>query len=134
MVEITKVPQAPAHCLGVINLRGKVIAVTDLRKKLGMEAMEWNKSTRIVVYDVGGLVTGMIVDAVEEVLRIPNSTIEPTPGIAISTTSDYVHGVARVEGRLLLLLDISEIAVDVNESLVCSTNSPLCVVSEVEPQ
>lgn len=117
MVEITKVPQAPSYCVGVVNLRGKVITVIDLRTKLDMEAIARDKNTRIVVYDVEGIVTGMIVDAVEEVLRIPRSAIEPAPGIATSTASDYIQGVAKVEDRLLLLLDISKIAVEVDERI-----------------
>lgn len=114
MVEITKVPQAPSYCEGVINLRGRVIAVIDLRKKLDLETREWDRSTRIVVYDVEGVVTGMIVDAVEEVLRIPRSTIESTSGIA-TATSDYIQGVARFDDRLLLLLDISKMAAEAGE-------------------
>jgi len=84
MVEITKVPQAPHFCEGVINLRGKVIPVIDLRLKFTMEAKERDKDSRIVVCDVNGVVIGMIVDAVEEVLRIPSSTVEPAPDIVTS--------------------------------------------------
>ena len=118
MVEITKVPQAPHYCEGVINLRGKVIPVIDLRKKFSMETMEWDKNTRIIVCDVDGHVIGMIVDAVEEVLRIPNSTIEPPPSIVTSISSDYINGVAKLEGRLLIFLDISKIAKEVNQQVV----------------
>ncbi len=110
MVEITKVPQAPHYCEGVINLRGKVIPVIDLRKKFEMDVEEWTKNTRIIVCDVDGTVIGMIVDAVEEVLRIPSSTIEPAPEIVTSVNSDYIKGVAKLEGRLLIFLDISKIA------------------------
>lgn len=110
MVEITKVPQAPHYCEGVINLRGKVIPVIDLRKKFEMDVEEWTKNTRIIVCDVDGNVIGMIVDAVEEVLRIPSSTIEPAPEIVTTVNSDYIKGVAKLEGRLLIFLDISKIA------------------------
>ncbi len=75
LVEITQVPQAPQYCEGIINLRGKVIPVINLRKKFGMEIIEWNKLTRILVCDMDGKVVGMIVDSVEEVLKIPQSTI-----------------------------------------------------------
>lgn len=132
MVEVTKVPQAPSYCEGVINLRGKVIPVIDLRTKLDLESTERDRNSRIVVYDVEGTVTGMIVDAVEEVLRIPRTTIEPTPAVATSTTSDYVQGIARVEERLLLILNISKIAAEVGEALVCPTDLPTLVVSESE--
>ena len=69
MVDITSVPQAPHYCEGVINLRGQVIPVIDLRKKFDLESSEWDKNTRIVVCDVDGNVIGMIVDAVQEVRR-----------------------------------------------------------------
>lgn len=117
MVEITKIPQTPHYCEGVINLRGKVIPVIDLRKKFEMEVKEWTKNTRIIVCNVEGNVTGMIVDAVDEVLRISSSTIEPAPGIVSSVDSDYIKGVAKLEERLLLFLDISRIAVEVGEAV-----------------
>ena len=121
MVEITKVPQAPHYCEGVINLRGKVIPVIDLRKKFDMDVQEWNKNTRIIVCDVDGNVLGMIVDAVEEVLRIPSSTIEPAPRIAMSVNADYISGVAKLDERLLIFLDISRIACDINQSAAMET-------------
>ena len=106
MVEITKVPQAPSYCEGVINLRGKVILVIDLRKKFEMEVREWDKDTRIIVCDVGGNQVGMIVDSVDEVLRIPSSTIEPVPTIVTAVGTDYIRGVAKIDERLLIFLDI----------------------------
>lgn len=112
MIEITEVPQVPSYCEGVINLRGEVITVIDLRTKFGLAAIERDHGTRIVLYDVEELVTGLIVDAVEEVLRIPSSTIEPAPGITTSTASYYIQGVVRLEHRVLLLLDISKIAAE----------------------
>jgi len=117
MVEITKVPQAPHYCEGVINLRGKVIPIIDLRKKFEMDIEEWTKNTRIVVCDVDGNVIGMIVDAVEEVLRIPSSTIEPAPEIVTSINSDYIKGVAKLEERLLIFLDISKIAGEMTQEI-----------------
>ena len=117
MVEITKVPQAPHYCEGVINLRGKVIPVVDLRKKFDMEAAEWDKNTRIIVCDVNSNVVGMIVDAVEEVLRIPSSTIEPAPKIITSGAADYIKGVAKMKERLLIFLDICKIAIELDNSM-----------------
>lgn len=96
MIDITQVPHAPHYCEGVINLRGKVIPVIDLRKKFDMDTSERDKNTRIVVCDVDGNVIGMIVDAVHEVLRIPSSTIEPAPKIVTSIDVDYIKGVARL--------------------------------------
>jgi purine-binding chemotaxis protein CheW len=117
MVEITKVPQAPHYCEGVINLRGKVIPVVDLRKKFDMESREWDKDTRIVVCDVDEHQVGMIVDSVDEVLRIPQSSMEPAPGIVTSVGTDYIKGVAKIEERLLIFLDISKIAGEVSQAV-----------------
>lgn len=124
MVEITSIPQTPHYCEGVINLRGKVIPVIDLRKKFEMETIDWGKNTRIVVCDVDGDVVGMIVDAVEEVLRIPSSTIEPAPDIVTSINSDYIKGVARLEERLLIFLDISRITREVNQEVADKEQAP----------
>lgn len=113
MVEITHVPQAPSYCEGVINLRGKVIPVIDLRSKFGMAIKDRDKETRIAVCDVEDMQIGMIVDSVQEVLRIPGSSVEACPEIATSVGQDYVKGVAKLEDRLLLFLDISKIAAEV---------------------
>ena len=115
LVEITQVPQAPQYCEGIINLRGKVIPVINLRKKFGMEIVEWNKLTRILVCDMDGKVVGMIVDSVEEVLKIPQSTIEPTPDIVSSINSEYIEGIAKQDKELLIFLNISRIAGEINE-------------------
>lgn len=117
MVEITKVPQAPSYCEGVINLRGNVIPVIDLRKKLDMEVEEWTKSTRIVVCDVEGEMVGMVVDAVEEVLRIPGSTIEPAPKVVSSVNADYISGIAKLDNRMLIFLDISKITSEIRKEI-----------------
>ena len=117
MVEITQIPDAPSYVEGIINLRDKVIPVIDLRKKLGLEATEHCKETRIVVMDVNGRMTGMIVDSVSEVLRAPKSTIEPPPQMVNSVNADYLSGVVKLEGRLLILLDISKIAGEVHSAV-----------------
>jgi len=114
MVEITKVPQAPHYVEGVINLRGKVIPVIDLRTKFGLKTKDRDKNSRIVVCDVKGEIVGMVVDSVSEVLRIPSSTVEPPPAIATGVDQHYISGVVKLEGRLLLFLDISRIATDVH--------------------
>lgn len=109
MVDITRVPRAPEFVEGIINLRGKVIPIIDIRKRFNMELAPHNKNTRIVVVDIAGQVMGMVVDSVSEVLRIPASTIEPTPEIVTSIDSDYIRGVAKLEDRLLIYLDLSKI-------------------------
>ncbi len=114
MVEITKVPQAPHYVEGVINLRGKVIPIIDLRKRFNLEIKEYDKNTRIVVVDIGGHITGMVVDSVSEVLRLPSNTIEAPPEIVAGVNSEYIRGVAKLEDRLLIFLDLSKV-IDVDE-------------------
>lgn len=117
MVEITKLPEVPHYCEGVINLRGKVIPVLDLRRKFDMEGKKWDKNTRIIVCDTENGVFGMIVDEVQEVLRLQSSTIEPAPDIVTSSAADYIVGVAKLDERLLIFLDISRIAAETGKSL-----------------
>ncbi|MEW5796057.1 MAG: chemotaxis protein CheW [Candidatus Zixiibacteriota bacterium] len=109
MVEITRVPQAPHYIEGVINLRGKVIPIVDLRKRFNLELKEHDKNTRIVVVDIGGTIMGMIVDSVSEVLRLPADTIEPPPDIVTGVNSEYIRGVAKLDDRLLIFLDLSKV-------------------------
>lgn len=109
MVEITKVPQAPSYVEGVINLRGKVIPIIDLRKRFNLELKEQDKNTRIVVVDIKGNIMGMIVDSVSEVLRLPANTVEPPPDLVTGINSEYINGVAKLEDRLLIFLDLSKV-------------------------
>ena len=114
MVEITKVPQAPHYVEGVINLRGKVIPIIDLRKRFNLEMKEYDKNTRIVVVDINNNIMGMIVDAVSEVLRLPADTVEPPPELVTGVNSEYIKAVAKLEDRLLIFLDLSKV-IDVEE-------------------
>ncbi len=106
MVEITPVPNAPHYVEGVLNLRGKVIPIINLRTRLGLSSTEHTKDTRIVVVDVAHLLLGFIVDSVEEVLRLPEELIEPPPSIGHGRADEFHKGVGRVEGRLLILLNL----------------------------
>lgn len=108
MLEVTKVPNAPEYVDGVINLRGKVIPIIDLRRRFGMPRKEHDKHTRIVVVELRGKVVGFVVDAVREVLRIPRDVTEPPPAIAGSDTDEYITGVGKLEDRLLILLDLEK--------------------------
>ncbi len=108
MVEITSVPKAPHYVEGVINLRGKVIPIIDLRHRFGLSAAERTKDTRIVVVDVSRIILGIIVDSVSEVLRVPSSLIEPPPS-GKQGGSEFHKGVGRVDGRLLILLDLNRL-------------------------
>jgi purine-binding chemotaxis protein CheW len=106
LVEITHVPNAPYFVEGVVNLRGKVIPIINLCTRLGLSSEEPTKDTRIVVVEAGRVILGFIVDSVEEVLRLPEEFIEPPPSTAGGGASDFHKGVGRVEGRLLILLDL----------------------------
>ena len=109
MLEVTRVPNAPEYVDGVINLRGKVIPIIDLRRRFGMERKEHDKNTRIVVVELSGKVVGFVVDAVSEVLRIPQSVTEPPPPIVAGVKTDYITAVGKLEDRLLILLDLESV-------------------------
>jgi purine-binding chemotaxis protein CheW len=109
MMSITKIPNAPIFIEGVINLRGKIIPIIDLRKRLGFKNQEYDNSTRIIVVELDGLVLGFIVDSVSEVLRIPENTIEPPPSMVAGIESEYIEGVGKLDDRLLILLELKKI-------------------------
>jgi purine-binding chemotaxis protein CheW len=103
---ISMVPNAPAYVKGVMNLRGKIITIIDVKQKLGFQAIkEVNGSTRILIVGVGSTLTGLLVDEVDEVIRIPASNIEPNPA-SVAETSPYVKGIAKIQDRLIVLLDL----------------------------
>lgn len=109
MLQVTRVPNAPDYIDGVINLRGKVIPILDLRTRLSMPRKEHDKDTRIVVVELGGRVVGFVVDAVSEVLRIPKSVTEPPPAVVSGIDAEYITAVGKLEDRLLILLDLERI-------------------------
>ena len=111
MRDITRLPNAPDFIEGVINLRGRVIPVVGLRKRLGMESLARGKETRIVIVEVAGGIFGFEVDAVSEVLRISSETIEPPPRLK-QGGNEYVSGIGKLENRLLLLLDMERLMSD----------------------
>lgn len=107
-MEITKVPRAPEFVEGVINLRGKVIPIIDLRRRFGLAPKAHDKNTRIIVIEINNIIVGFVVDAVSEVLRIPASTVEPPPVVA-GVDSDYISGVGKLQDRLLIMLDLDKL-------------------------
>jgi len=109
MTTITRLPRAPEFVEGIINLRGKVIPVVDLKKRFGLAESDQTKASRIVVVDVGDHTIGMVVDAVSEVLRVPTSAVEPPSPVVTSVESDYIRGIAKLEGRLIILLDLDKV-------------------------
>jgi purine-binding chemotaxis protein CheW len=105
---VTRVPNAPHFIEGVINLRGKVIPIVDLRKRFGMPQSQHDKNTRIIVVEVLTKTVGFIVDSVREVLRIPQSVVDPPPPIVGGISSDYIEGVGKMDDRLLILLNLEK--------------------------
>lgn len=108
-MDITKVPNSPPHVEGVINLRGKVIPVIDLRRRFELEYRAHDNQTRIIVIDLHGTIIGFVVDAVSEVLRIPSTTVDPPPPLVSGIDSQYIKGVGKLEDRLLILLDLDQL-------------------------
>ena len=109
MIEITRVPKAPKFVEGVINLRGKIIPIIDLRKRFGMEEKEKDKDTRIVVVEINEQTIGFVVDSVSEVIRMPLANIEDAPELVTGIDADYIQGVGKLEKTLLILLDLEKV-------------------------
>ncbi len=107
MVPITKIPNAARHVEGIINLRGKILPIVNLRSRFGMPARTYDKHTRIMVLEMeNGKVAGFVVDSVNEVLRFPRSITEPPPQNVTDTDTAYITSVAKLEDRLIILLDL----------------------------
>jgi purine-binding chemotaxis protein CheW len=107
--EITAVPSAPETVEGVINLRGKIIPVMDLRKRFGHADIQPDKKNRILVVELENKLVGLIVNAASEVLKISPSDIEPPGNVFAEGESSYVTGVGKLKGRLIILLDIAKL-------------------------
>lgn len=108
-IQCTKVPNAPKYVDGVINLRGKVIPVVNLRYKLGMQRKEADQNSRIIVVETNGVIIGFLVDAVKEVLRIPVSITEAPPPMISGVSSEYISSVGKLKDRLLILLNTNKV-------------------------
>lgn len=110
LVSITRMPKAPIFIEGVVNLRGQIITVIDLAKRLDLPSLGRTDSTRIMVVEVGDDTVGMIVDSVSEVLRLSADNIEDTPSlIETEVHEQYLRGVGKSDDRLLILLDLNEV-------------------------
>lgn len=109
MEKITMVPRTPDFVEGVINLRGRIIPVIDLCKRFNLTYTERSGSSRIIIVDVGGNTIGMIVDAVSEVLRITADSIEPPPPMVHGIDAAYLRGIAILDSRLIILLNLEKI-------------------------
>lgn len=106
---ITRVPQTAPFVRGVINLRGVVTPIIDLRVRFGLEETDHTDSTRIIIVFYNGIEVGLIVDAANDVIDIPHDMIEPTPEVIGAVHVDYINGIAKLDKRLLILLDLEKV-------------------------
>lgn len=109
MQEITDVPHSETYLLGVINLRGQVIPVIDLKKKFNLGCYADSGSTRIIVVETDEFVVGMVVDSVSEVLRLDRGQIEPPSPVIASIETDYIRGVGKVDGKMVIILVLEKV-------------------------
>lgn len=115
ITEITQVPNSPDYVEGVINLRGKVIPVINLRKKFHFEDKPTDDTSRIIIMEIQGITNGLIVDSVSEVLRIPANSVEPAPPMSAELQSQFIKGIAKLENRLIILIDLDNLLGDATE-------------------
>lgn len=113
MMPVTTVPRTPEYVKGVINLRGKVIPIIDLRLRFGMESIDYSERTCIIVVEIDGqtgtVQVGVVVDAVSEVLNVDTKDIEDTPQFGRSLDTEYILGMAKMEGGVKILLDVDQV-------------------------
>ena len=108
MMPVTRVPRTPDFIRGVLNLRGRVIPVVDLRIRFGMEVVE-NQDVCIIVVQVRGIQMGIVVDRVSEVVMVAAADIEPPPSFGFDVPTDFLLGIAKAQGRVRMLLDIDHV-------------------------
>lgn len=108
-LEITQIPETAEHIVGIVNLRGRVIPIIDLRVLFGMAQKDRDKHSRIVVMELDGKAAGFMVDGVREVLRIPRDVTEEPPAVVGSSCGEYITAIGKLDDRLLILLDVEKI-------------------------
>ncbi len=109
---VTHIPQVPEFIEGIINLRGNVIPIIDLRKRFGLPTRERDDHTRIIVTRMEGRIVGLIVDSVSQVMKIPKANVQPPPDTIATIAGEYILGIGKVDDRMLILLDIEKILSD----------------------
>ncbi len=107
--EITPVPDLPEFIKGVINLRGRIVAVVDMSKRLGTAGAGGKKANRVLILEIGGSLTGLVVDSVSEIIKLDEEAIEPPPEMISSIGAEYVTGLGRHKDRLFVLLEIEKL-------------------------
>ena len=122
LVPITRLPQTPSFMEGVINLRGRSIPVVDIRKRFELALTPYSDDTRIMVVDINGQTVGIIVDAVHEVIRLTSDSVEPPPPTFILDVQ-YIHGIGKVDDRLVILIDIDKVLSSLEERVLTDVNA-----------
>jgi len=107
--EITRIPEAPPHVRGVLNLRGRMVPVVEIRTRLGLALAPATPHSRVIVVEAHDRLFGLLVDRVSRIAKIPTSTIRPAPAEAMSANTDYVTGIAQTGDKLIILLDIDKV-------------------------
>jgi purine-binding chemotaxis protein CheW len=127
LTAITRVPHLPDFIKGVINLRGTIIPVIDLKLKFGMPLPPYGNHSCVIVTEYSGRVFGIIVDTVSDILVIPPAEISPTPGFGVKVRTDFIMGMGRIDNRLVIILDIEKVLSD--EELSCLNEISQCEVA-----
>jgi purine-binding chemotaxis protein CheW len=109
VMAITRVPNTPAHMEGVINLRGRVLPVLNLRRRLGLPGQPVTKASRIIVTEIGSKVVGLLVDGVSHVIKVEAALVEPPPEEVLEVDTDYLTGVCKLKDRLVIILDLERL-------------------------
>lgn len=125
MGQITRMPEVPDFICGLINLRGHVIPIVDLRKRFGLSVAQNNEHTRIIVVNVNEKTIGIVVDAVDEVLRINADQVEPPPSSIAGIDHTYIRGLVKFEDKLLILLNIENILSDEEQAKLATVTKEL---------
>jgi purine-binding chemotaxis protein CheW len=118
--DVTKIPGAPEFVLGVINLRGRIITVVDLRRQMGFAPSDVTPTSRILVIHLDGVSVGFLVDAATSVIKVPGDAIDPPPDMIGGIKADFLEGVAKLEGRLAILLNLRKVLTSGQQAAVAA--------------
>jgi purine-binding chemotaxis protein CheW len=118
----TRIANAPSFIKGVVNLRGVIVPIVDLRLKLGCETADYNSFTVVIVLNVKGRVVGAVVDSVSDVLELPAETIKPAPEMSSAVDASFITGIGSVNDRMLILMDIEALMASADMGLVSETH------------
>ncbi|NKI93171.1 chemotaxis protein CheW [Rhizobacter sp. SG703] len=118
----TRIANAPAFIKGVVNLRGVIVPIVDLRLKLGCDSNDYNSFTVVIVLNVRGRVVGAVVDSVSDVLELSRDSIKPAPEMASAVDTSFITGISSVNDRMLILMDIEELMASAEMGLIDSTH------------